>query len=127
MATEEKIIKDAQFRKGASIAFFNSVNSAISLVAVELSKMQQVSDEFILQRVNFYRDYFLEQHKEYYSSVISNIGGNYKATDTIERLRATKNVDELYKLWKALSADERRDGEVLKVKDDLKETYETIR
>ena len=29
----EKIIKDAQYRKGLSIAFFNATNSAISLVA----------------------------------------------------------------------------------------------
>ena len=32
-SNQEKLIKDAQYRKGLSIAFFNSVNSAIALVA----------------------------------------------------------------------------------------------
>jgi hypothetical protein len=129
MATEEKIIKDAQFRKGASIAFFNSTNSAIAIVVEEIKLRgdPSVSEEHILTRINFYRDHFLEQHREYYSSVISPIGGNYKASDTIEKLKGTKNTGELYKLWLTLSEDERRDGEVLKVKDALKEEYETIR
>ena len=129
MATEEKIIRDAQFRKGASIAFFNSTNSAIAIVAAELANNPQPKpgDEYILTRINFYRDRFLEQHKSYYSSVISSIGGNYKASDTIEKLKGTKNMGELYKLWLTLSEDERRDGEILKVKDALKEEYETIR
>lgn len=127
MATDEKVIKDAQYRKGLSIAFFNATNSAISLVAVELTKWKvgEVSDEYILTRVNYYRDYFLEQHKDYYASVIANVGQNYKAEDSIAKLKATKTLEELQIAWRLLSADERKDVEIKKVAQDLQKTYKT--
>lgn len=126
MASDEKIIKDAQYRKGLSIAFFNATNSAISLVTTELEKQGEISEESILTRVNFYRDYFLEQHKEYYASVIANVGTkNYKAEDAIKRLETTKNLVELKSVYLSLSADERRDEGILKVTNDLKKSYAT--
>lgn len=126
MAVDEKVLKNAQYRKGLSIAFFNSINSAISLVAQELAKGKEFSDEAILTRVNFYRDYFLEQHKEYYASVIANVGiKNYKAEDAIKRLQDTKSLEELKSVYLSLSADERRDEGILKVTNDLKKSYAT--
>jgi len=127
MATDEKVIKDAQYRKGLSIAFFNATNSAITLVAQELANRgdPSVSEEHILTRVNFYRDYFLEQHKNYYASVIANVGQNYKAEDSIAKLKATKTLEELQIAWRLLSADERKDVEIKKVAQDLQKKYKT--
>lgn len=109
---EEKILKDAQYRKGLSIAFFNATNSAIALVANRTMDMPDALKEVV--RI---RDILLEEHKNYYATVIANIGANYKATDTIEKLSKTKNIDELKSLWLSLSEDERRDGEILKAKE----------
>lgn len=117
---DEKLIKDAQYRKGLSIAFFNATNSAVSLVA-----LLGLSDEKeITKKVVEIRDFFLEQHKTYYATVIANVGSNYKAEDSIKKLKATKTIEELNTIWRGLSADERRDGEIKKVAQELKKTYE---
>ena len=109
---EDKILKDAQYRKGLSIAFFNATNSAIALVDSRTMDMPDALKEVV--RI---RDILLEEHKNYYATVIANIGANYKATDTIEKLSKTKNIEELKSLWLSLSEDERRDGEILKAKE----------
>lgn len=117
---DEKIIRDAQYRKGLSIAFFNANNSAISLVA-----NRQIADRNeLLKLVTEYRDFFLEEHKKYYATVIANIGANYKVEDSIARLKATKTLDELKTTWISLSADERKDPEIIKVAQELKKLYE---
>lgn len=121
---QEKILKDAQYRKGLSIAFFNATNSAISLVSQELAKQGSVvSDEWILTRVNFYRDYFLEQHKNYYASVIAQVGINYKPEDSIAKLQRATNKEELNTEWRLLSADERKNPEIIKVAQELNKQY----
>ncbi len=121
--TDDKVIRDAQYRKGLSIAFFNATNSAVSLVA----QFKLPNVEETLKSVVEIRDFFLEEHKNYYATVIQNVGANYIANDTIIKLQATKNIDELKSLWLSLSEDERRDGDILRVKAELKEKYETIR
>lgn len=120
----ETILKDAQYRKGLSIAFFNATNSAISLVA---SEAQLRGDEkTMLDNVIRFRDFFLEEHKNYYATVIANVGANYKAEDSIAKLKSTKSKDELRVAWVCLSEDERRDGEVIKVCQELVKSYETV-
>ena len=109
---EEKILKDAQYRKGLSIAFFNATNSAIALVANRTMDMPDALKEVV--RI---RDLLLEEHKNYYAKVIANVGQNYVAEDTIKKLAKTKNIEELKSLWLSLSEDERRDGEILKAKE----------
>lgn len=109
---EEKILKDAQYRKGLSIAFFNATNAAISLCTG-----MNVHEEATFKRIQEIRDLFLEEHKNYYAKVIANVGQNYKATDTIEKLAKAKDIEELKSVWLSLSEDERRDGEVLKAKE----------
>ena len=118
---QDKLIRDAQYRKGLSIAFFNSLNSAISLVS---PATQYLTPDEIKNRVKMYRDYFLEEHKNYYATVIANVGVNYKAEDSIAKLKATKTLEELQNAWLLLSQDERRDGEIIKVVKTEKAKYQ---
>lgn len=118
---EEKILKDAQYRKGLSIAFFNATNSAVALV-----ESLDIPKNDVIKEVIKMRDLFLEEHKNYYSRVIANVGQSYVAEDTIKKLKKTKNVEELRSVWLSLSEDERRDGEILKVKTELKTKYEKV-
>lgn len=115
----EKLLKDAQFRKGLSIAFFNATNSAISLCAG-----MNPHEKATIDKVVELRDFFLEEHKTYYATVIANVGANYKAEESIKKLKATKNEEELRTVWRGLSEDERRDGEIKKVAQDLRKSYE---
>lgn len=121
MATDEKVIKDAQYRKGLSIAFFNAINNATEIVKLEVV----VNPDKIKERITFYRDWLLEEHKNYYATVIANVGVNYKAADSIAKLKATKTLEDLQSAWRLLSADERKDTEIIKVAQDLQKTYKT--
>src|SRR3989304_2118365 len=115
----DEIIKNAQYRKGLSIAFFNATNSAVALVAT-----RQISDrEEAIKEVIRIRDFFLEEHKTYYATVIANIGQPYKAEDSIKKLKTTKTIEELKSAWLLLSEDERRNGEVKKVANEMKGKY----
>ena len=116
---DEKILKDAQYRKGLSIAFFNATNAAIALCTG-----MNVHEEATFKKIQEIRDLFLEEHKNYYAKVIANVGVNFKTKDTIEKLSKAKNLEELKSLWLSLSEDERRDDEILKVKATLKTKYE---
>jgi hypothetical protein len=119
--TDEKIIKDAQYRKGISIAFFNATNSAISIVA-PVAKDLKVEE--IKKAVVMYRDFFLEEYKNYYATTISNIGGNYNIDESIKKLKNTTGIDELRDAWRLLSEDERHDPIIMKLKKELKSKYE---
>jgi hypothetical protein len=119
---DEKLIKDAQYRKGLSIAFFNATNNATEIVKLE----GVANPKDLTNRITFYRDWLLDEHKKYYTTVIANVGLPFDINKTIERLNQTKNMEELKSLWIALSQDERDNVEILKVKDQLKQTYENI-
>jgi hypothetical protein len=116
----DQIIRDAQYRKGLSIAYFNATNAAIELVKLEEHK----TDEERRNRLAFWRNWLLEEHKTYYATVIANIGTNYSASESIAKLRATTTVAELKSVWLSLSEDERHDAEILKVKDEMKKAHE---
>lgn len=114
-----KVLKDAQYRKGLSIAFFNATNSAISLIAP-----REIADrEEALKEVVRVRDFFLAEYQNYYTQVISSVGVNYKSEDSIAKLEATKTKEELNKVWRELSEDERRDGDIIKVAQKLNAKY----
>lgn len=120
----DKIIKDAQYRKGLSIAYFNATNNAI-----ELAKLIGGSKdlESIKQEVTFWRNWLLEGHQEYYANVIAKIGTNYNAEEAIKKLKATKTLAELKTAWQLFSEDERHDEEIVRIKDELKKAYEKAR
>ena len=121
MDKNEKILKDAQYRKGLSIAFFNATNSAISLVAPLIDNGTNI--DLMLVKVFEIRDKMLEEHKTYYATVIANVGVNYRAEDSIAKLKATKTLEDLNTTWRLLSADERRNGEIIKVAQLEKKKY----
>lgn len=115
----EQIIKDAQYRKGLSIAFFNATNSAISMV----SNMKLENSAEALKMVFTLRDTFLEEHKNYYATVIANVGVNYRAETSIAGLKECKTMEDLQTTWRLLSEDERRDGEIIKVAQEIRDKF----
>lgn len=121
---EEQLIRDAQFRKGLSIAFFNATNNATQIM--ELKDTSNLTEEQIQKQIQFWRDWLLEEHKKYYSEVIANIGKKYDSKETIEKLKAAKSLDELKSIWISLSEDERRDGEIIEATNKLKKQYEEV-
>lgn len=120
---DEKLIKDAQYRKGLSIAFFNATNSAIALVAAEIAVTQKPPD---LETITKLRDFFLEEHKQYYATVIAKAGSNYQIADTLKKLKGAKDTESLKSIWLSLSEDERRDGQAIACVKQLKLKHETI-
>ena len=113
---KDKIIKDAQYRKGLSIAFFNATNAAVEFA--KINGLAGIIDpkKFIAE----WRDWFLEEHKTYYANVIANVGGNYDPKVALDKLSASKTLDELRNVWRYLSEDERRDPRILETKDKMK-------
>lgn len=127
---KDKVIKDAQYRKGLSIAFFNATNNAVAFVQANPSNAKihgdNETDEQFMERIVKVRNMFLDQHAEYYASVIANVGMNYNVDDAIKKLKATKDIEELSKVWVAFSEDERRNPEILKIMNETKTNHETI-
>lgn len=115
----DQIIKNAQYRKGLSIAFFNATNAAI-----EMCKGMNIHEESTKNKLIEIRNWLLEEHKNYYASVIERVGGMFNAEETIKKLRGTKNLAELKDVWMSISEDERQDESVSKVKGELKDKYE---
>ncbi len=120
---DEKVIKDLQYRKGLSIAYFNSLNSAISLVTTD-PVSRSGGQKAILETIAFYQEHFLKNYNTYYSTVISNVGVNYDKKKSLEKLSKVVSKEGLKKVWIMLSEDERRDPDILKVARELKEKYE---
>ena len=116
---KEQLIKDAQYRKGLGIAFFNATNAAIEIVRTQrLSK--QETKKFIVE----FRDWLLDEHSDYYAEVIAKIGVPYNAKVAIKKLKAAKDFEALKTVWIVLSEDERRDKDIVKVKNQVKAKYE---
>ena len=116
---EEKLIKDAQYRKGLSIAFFNATNAAI-----EMCKGLNIHEETTKNKIIEIRNWLLDEHKNYYATVIAKIGVNYNAEEAIKKLQAVKSKEELHIVWLNFSADERQDAEISKVAQTKKQEYE---
>lgn len=106
--TNDDIIKNAQYRKNLSIAFFNATNSAIELV-----KTDYIKDTDLKKFITDWRDWFLEEHKKYYAENIANVGLNYDVKETIKKLESAKTVDQLRDVWLSLSEDERGNQEII--------------
>jgi len=115
---DDKIIQNAQYRKSLSIAFFNATNAAI-----EMCKGLNIHEEKTKEKIIEVRDWFLEEHKNYYASVIANIGQNYETKESIAKLKEVKTLEDLQTAWRLLSEDERRGGEIIKVAQLLKKSF----
>ncbi len=111
----EEIIKNAQYRKNLSIAFFNATNAAIELV-----KTDYIAGDNLKTFIIDWRNWFLEEHKVYYAKNIANIGLNYSAEEAIKRLQSAKTLDQLKDIWINLSEDERQDEMIKTEAQNLK-------
>lgn len=118
-SNNDNVLKDAQYRKSLSIAFFNATNAAI-----EMCKGMNIHEKETLAKIIELRDFFLEEHKNYHASVIAKIGAPYKAEVAVELLNASQNLEHLKNIWQSLSEDERRDPLVIKAKDVMKKKHE---
>lgn len=126
-----KLLKDAQFRKGLGISFFNGINSAIEVVKLEGKQytIKKVGDKKIkkeiplMDRIFKHQAIIIERYKKYYSEVIDQVGLNFKPEDAIKKLKSTKSLETLQGVWKALSQDERHNAEILKVAQELRKEY----
>lgn len=108
MDEKDKLIRDAQFRKSLSISYFNSLNAAIEVVkSMKLLPKQKKA------AIEYWRDWFIEEHKSYYAANIAKVGTPYDAAKTIEWVMATKSLEELKALFIAMSEDERRDETII--------------
>lgn len=112
---DDKLIKDAQYRKGLSIAFFNATNAAIELIKKEGGSVEDKKGAIVM-----YRDWLLEEHKTYYANVIAKIGGHFSVKDTVEKLKTTTTLASLKSVWLAISADERAHPDIVKVAQEMK-------
>lgn len=117
---QDKNIRDAQYRKGLSIAFFNATNAAIALVTAG----KQLTPEEALKEVVRVRDFFIEEHKEYYAATINQVGQDYDPQEAIKKLKKTKNLEQVHTVWLMFSEDERRDPEIYRVAQEMKKKYE---
>ena len=124
MNENEKVIRDAQFRKGLSIAFFNATNSAITLVSTD---KEYYSQDELKEKIISWRDFFLQEHLDYYSRVISPVGTIlFDKNKTIERVQNATDMENLKMIWISLSEDERNDVDIIKAKDEVKNKYAKI-
>lgn len=114
---EDQALRDAQYRKSLSIAYFNSVNSAI-----ELAKVKQPED--IKEFIKEWRDWFIEEHKEHYLKSVAQIGLKYDKDATIKLLQASKDFNELQAKWVAISQDERNDPDIRSAVVKIRKQYE---
>lgn len=112
-------IRDAQYRKSLGIAFFNATNSAIELAKID-GLVGKDAESFIRK----WREWFLEEHKNYYATVIAKVGTNFSPAETIALLQTAQNREMLQNIWLTLSEDERHDETIIVVKDELKAKFE---
>lgn len=117
---DDKVLKDAQYRKGLSIAFFNATNAAIELTKGYKFANEEEQRKAIVET----RNWLLEEHKTYYNTVLSAVGDNFNPAEAIEKLKAAQNYEELSMVWRLISADERRHEEIIKAAKEMKARFQ---
>ncbi len=114
---QDKMLRDAQYRKGQSIAYFNSLNTAVALVTATVPKTMKMEARLAL--IDEIKEQFLVKYRDYYETNVAKSGANYNPVTSIMELRSAKTMEELRSAWTDMSEDERRDGDVIKVKNEL--------
>ena len=118
---QQKLIQDAQWRKGMSIAYFNSLNASISLVTAQGTRFG--SEDEMLESINKYKNHFIEQHNMYYTKNIAPIGVQVNIKGAIAKAQEAKTLEELKAVWLKFSELERQNPEIKSAVNILKETY----
>jgi len=67
--THDELMRDAQYRKSRSIAFFNATNSAITIVTA-----LNVSPDQIKEQLAMWREWFLSEYDKDYKENVMSIG-----------------------------------------------------
>lgn len=114
-------IRDAQYRKGLSIAFFNSTNNAIEILKLFPHLAAEKGYRTALAEI---RSWLLDEHRDYYATVIAQVGTHYNAVETIALVQTAENTEMLRNIWLTLTEDERHDPVIIKVKDEVKAKLE---
>ncbi len=117
---DDKVLKDAQYRKGLSIAFFNATNAAIELTKGYKFATEEEQRKAIVET----RNWLLTEHQTYYATVLSAVGDNFNPADAIEKLKGAQNYEELSMVWRLLSEDERRHAEIIKTAKEVKARFQ---
>lgn len=112
---EKDLLRDAQYRKGLSIAFFNATNASI--------EMMKATSNVSIENFRYWRDLFLQEHAEYYANVISKVGSNFDPKVTIGKLQGARSMEELRSLWLNISEDERQNAEIKKIAYTLRASF----
>jgi len=118
--TNDDVIRNAQYRKNLSIAFFNATNNAMQIIQALNKDFKNVDLGLVQREIRYWRDWLLEEHKAYYAENIANVGLNYDAKETIKKLESAKTIDELRNMWLSLSEDERGNQEIINRTQELK-------
>lgn len=114
--TRDALIKDATYKKDLKISYYNSLNAAIALA----QNKHFENDEAMVSFIDKHKMRFLEQWGEYYHSTVLVSRTPYNPLDSIKKVKDAKTLDALHAVWLALSEDERRNPEIIKVKDAAK-------
>lgn len=72
VSREVVLLKDSQYRKELSIAYFNSLNSAIQLITNNKSEGKKTEKD-LLKDISRIRDYFLNEYKQYRIDILDNV------------------------------------------------------
>lgn len=120
---QQLAIKDAQYRKGLSIAFFNATNNAVSLLQAMGVFHPGIKPDVIKSLITEWRDWMMTEHAEYHARVIANVGAHFDTKTTLARLQDAKNKGELKIIWISLSEDERQNEEIKKLAYSLREQF----
>ena len=124
IVAKAKSIKDAQDRKDLSIAYFNSTNSAINMVA-NIVDLRTAKTEDVKDTIIFWREWFLTEHKEYRQRELETMRANIPVGDALTRLRATTNLVDLKAVWSTLTQDERNQADILAEAQTQRKKYVT--
>ena len=111
---EDLVLKNAQYRKAAPMAFLNSRNTAMEMVKMEGGKKD------LVKKVKKYTNDLMKDYQEFYAKEVASVGAPYKVTTSLDSLKKVKTIADLQKVWQSYSEDERHDGEIIKAVQALK-------
>lgn len=114
---EDLVLKNAQYRKAAPMAFLNSRNTAIEMVKMEGKKTD------LLKKVKKYTNDLMKDYQEFYTREVVSFGATYSVEEAFKKLKKVKDLKSLTTVWQSFSEDERRDGEIIKAVQELKLKY----
>lgn len=112
IVAKAKSIREAQDNKDLKIAFFNSTNSALAMVA-NIVDMRTAKTEDVKDTLIFWREWFLNEHTEHHKRMVNESSATVPVGEAIARLRATANLVDLKAVWSSLTQDERNQTDIL--------------